>query len=171
MGARPILRISSSARLLIISQAPGRKVHESGTPWQDASGNRLRDWMGLNNSVFYDEAKVAIIPMGLCYPGVGAAGGDNPPRTECAVLWHERLIRHLSQLQLTLLVGQYAQRYYLGPRRKHSMTKTVEAFAEYGPQVFPLPHPSWRSAIWMRKHPWFEQTVLPLLRKAVLNVI
>jgi uracil-DNA glycosylase len=171
MGARPILRITTSARLLIISQAPGRKVHESGIPWQDASSDRLRDWMGLDNSAFYDETKVAIIPMGFCYPGAGETGGDNPPRAECAVLWHERLIRHLPQLKLTLLVGQYAQQRYLGLRRKNSLTETVKAFAEYGPQLFPLPHPSWRSAIWMRKRAWFEQTVLPSLRKAVLNVV
>lgn len=171
LGPRPVLQMASSARLLIIGQAPGSKVHQSGVPWSDASGDRLRDWLNLEPSVFYDAAKVALIPMGFCYPGVAASGGDNPPRPECAPLWHERLLKHLPARRLTLLVGQYAQRYYLGPKRKGSMTETVRAFAEYGPQFFPLPHPSWRSAIWMRRNPWFEETVVPELREALRDVI
>jgi uracil-DNA glycosylase len=156
---------------LIISQAPGSKVHQTGIAWNDASGDRLRDWIGLDRSVFYDEKRVAILPMGFCYPGAGENGGDKPPRPECAPLWHERLLNHLPDRQLTLLVGQYAQRHYLGSGRKGSMTEAVKAFSEYGPQFFPLPHPSWRSLIWMRKNPWFEQVVIPELRKAVQKLL
>jgi uracil-DNA glycosylase len=170
-GARPVLRLASTARLLIISQAPGSKVHQTGIAWNDASGDRLRDWIGLDRSVFYDEKRVAILPMGFCYPGAGENGGDKPPRPECAPLWHERLLNHLPDRQLTLLVGQYAQRHYLGSGRKGSMTEAVKAFSEYGPQFFPLPHPSWRSLIWMRKNPWFEQVVIPELRKAVQKLL
>ena len=170
-GPRPVLQLASTARLLIIGQAPGSKVHHSGVPWNDASGDRLRDWLKLDRSVFYDAARVAILPMGFCYPGAGENGGDKPPRPECAPLWHERLLKHLPDLQLTLLVGQYAHRHYLGSGRKGSMTETVKAFSEYGPRFFPLPHPSWRSPIWMRKHPWFEQAVIPELRKAVRKLI
>jgi uracil-DNA glycosylase len=170
-GARPVLRLASTARLLIISQAPGSKVHQTGIAWNDASGDRLRDWIGLDRSVFYDEKRVAILPMGFCYPGAGENGGDKPPRPECAPLWHERLLNHLPDRQLTLLVGQYAQRHYLGSGRKDSMTETVKAFSEYGPQFFPLPHPSWRSLIWMRKNLWFEHAVIPELRKAVQKMI
>jgi len=171
LGARPVLQLASTARLLIIGQAPGSKAHQSGIPWNDASGDRLRDWLGLGPSVFYDAARVAILPMGFCYPGAADNQGDMPPRPECAPHWHERLLRHLPDLQMTLLVGQYAQRHYLGTRRKSSMTETVKAFSGYHPQFFPLPHPSWRSLIWMRKHPWYEQTVIPELRKAVRKAI
>lgn len=170
-GSRPVLRLASTARLLIISQAPGSKVHRTGIAWNDASGDRLRDWTALDRSVFYDEARVAILPMGFCYPGAGENGGDKPPRPECAPLWHERLLEHLPDLQLTLLVGQYAHRHYLGAGRKASVTETVKAFSEYGPLFFPLPHPSWRSQIWMRKHPWFEEAVIPELREAVRKLI
>lgn len=170
-GPRPVVQLASTARLLIVSQAPGSKVHQSGIPWNDASGDRLRDWLKLDRSVFYDEPRVAILPMGFCYPGAGQSGADNPPRPECAPRWHERLLKHLPDIQLTLLVGQYAQQHYLGAARKGSMTETVKAFSLYGPQLFPLPHPSWRSAIWMRKHPWFEEAVIPELRKAVRKLI
>jgi uracil-DNA glycosylase len=166
-GARPVLQLASSAKLLIISQAPGKKVHDTGIAWNDASGDRLRTWLDLDRSTFYDEAKVAFLPIGFCYPGADETGGDMPPRPECAPLWHARLLRHLPNVQSTLLVGQYAQKYYLHPRRKASMTETVRAFSEYEPQFFPLPHPSWRSVIWMRKHQWFEETVIPNLRKVV----
>ena len=132
-GARPVLQVARSATLLIISQAPGKAVHESGIAWNDASGDRLRDWLGLDRPAFYNDAKVAIVPMGLCYPGAEERGGDKPPRTECAPLWHAPLLNHLPSVQLTLLVGQYAQRHYLGSSRKSSMTDTVRAFAEYGP--------------------------------------
>ena len=168
---RPILRVSRGARLLIISQAPGIKVHQTGIPWNDASGDHLRDWMNLDRSTFYDKTKVAIVPIGFCYPGAGENGGDKPPRPECAPLWHQRVFEQLPNLQLTLLVGQYSQMRYLGSNRKRSMTETVEAFTEYGPKFFPLPHPSWRSRIWMRRQPWFEQTVVPQLRRAVQRVL
>ncbi len=170
-GPRPVVRLASSARLLIISQAPGKKVHETGIAWNDASGDRLRDWLGVDRSIFYDETRVAILPMGFCYPGVEKAGGDKPPRPECAPHWHARLLEHLPDVRLTLLVGQYAQRHYLRSTRKDSMTETVKAFPEYGPQFLPLPHPSWRSVAWMRKHPWFEQTVIPHLRSVVRPLV
>src|SRR5665213_1349624 len=170
-GPRPVLQLSSTARLLIIGQAPGTKVHQSGIPWNDASGDRLRDWLKTDSSVVYDAARDAIVPMGLCYPGAGKNGGDNPPRPECAPLWHKRLFKQLPDVELTLLLGQYAQRYYLGSKRKETMTETIQAFPEYAPQFFPLPHPSWRSLIWMRKHPWFEALVIPALRKAVRRLI
>jgi len=166
-GPRPVLHLARTARLLIIGQAPGRTVHQTGIPWDDPSGKRLREWTGIPSSAFYDQDRVAILPIGLCYPGAAASGADNPPRPECAPLWHERLLAHLPDLRLTLLIGRYAQRHYLGAQRKRSMTETVDAFREYGPRFFPLPHPSWRSTVWMRKHPWFEQRVIPALRKAV----
>ena|ERR1035437_2941791 len=169
-GPRPIVQLAPTARFLIISQAPGSKVHQSGIPWNDASGDRLREWLKLECATFYDEAKVEILPMGFCYPGAGGNGADNPPRPECAPLWHSLLLRHLPDLQLTLLIGQYAHRHYLGAARKASMTDTVRAFSEYRPQFFPLPHPSWRSVVWMRKHPWFEDAVIPELRKVDLSV-
>lgn len=171
LGPRPVVQLSNSAQLLIIGQAPGSKVHQSGIPWNDASGDRLRDWLELDRSIFFDEARVAILPMGFCYPGAGESGGDNPPRPECAARWHERLLKHLPDARLTLLVGQYAHRHYLAAGRKTSMTETVRAFSQHGPQFFPLPHPSWRNVIWMRKHPWFEETVIPELRKAVKKFV
>jgi uracil-DNA glycosylase len=162
-----VLRAASTARLLIISQAPGRKVHESGVPWDDESGARLREWLMLESADFYDEAKIAIMPMGFCYPGASPNGGDRPPSRECAPLWHQRLLEQLPDIALTLLVGQYAQRHYLGKTRKASMTQTVKAFSEYGPKFFPLPHPSWRSRMWMQENRWFEEAAIPALRKAV----
>jgi len=127
--------------------------------------------MGMPDPVFYDKSMVAIVPMGLCYPGSAERGGDNPPRPECAIRWHERLLHYLPNLKLTLLVGQYAHRRYLGLRRKPSLTETVEAFTEYGPELFPLPHPSWRSALWAREHPWFDQVVIPVLQAAVRKAL
>ena len=171
LGARPVVQFASTPRLLIIGQAPGTKVHLSGISWNDKSGDRLRDWLAMEPSVFFDEAKVAIVPMGFCYPGAGANGGDNPPRPECAPRWHERLLRHLPNLKLTLLVGQYAHRYYLDAGRKTSMTETVKAFAQHGPEFFPLPHPSWRSAIWMQKNPWFAERVIPELRNILRKLV
>jgi uracil-DNA glycosylase len=158
-------------RLLIVGQAPGSKVHESGTPWSDASGDRLREWLQLESAQFYDAATVAIVPMGLCYPGRGPGGADLPPRPECAPRWHRRLLDELPQVRLTLLLGQYAQRFYLGSRRKVTLTQTVHAWDEYAPRFFPLPHPSWRSAIWMRRNPWFEAEILPALRAAVASLL
>jgi uracil-DNA glycosylase len=170
-GPRPVVQMASSARLLIVGQAPGSKVHQTGVPWNDASGDRLRDWLGLDRAEFYDEAKVAILPIGFCYPGAGQKGGDNPPRPECAPHWHGRLLKRLPDLELTILIGQYAHRHYLNGGRKPSLTETVRAFSEYSSKFFPLPHPSWRSTIWMRKNPWFEETVIPELRRAVRNVL
>jgi uracil-DNA glycosylase len=167
LGPRPVVQLASTARLLIVGQAPGSKVHRSGIPWDDASGDRLRDWLGLDRSTFFDDAKVAILPMGFCYPGAGKNGGDNPPRPECAPTWHERLLKHLPNRELTLLVGQYAHRYYLDAARRTSMTEAMRAFSQCRPEFFPLPHPSWRSVIWMQKNPWFEEEVIPELRKAV----
>ena len=169
LGPRPIVRIAPTARLLIIGQAPGTKVHESGVPWDDKSGDRLREWLAVDTDTFYDEGRIAIMPMGFCYPGVDKNGGDAPPRPECAPLWHEQLCQHLPNIKLTLLIGIYAQAYYLGPRRKKTMTETVKAWAEYQPEgLLPLPHPSWRSTGWLKKNPWFETDVLPVLRDAAL---
>jgi uracil-DNA glycosylase len=152
------------ARLRIVGQAPGKRVHETGIPWNDRSGQRLRDWLGLSAECFYDPTHVAIIPMGLCYPGKGASG-DKPPRPECAPRWHGRLDQFLPALELTLLIGQYAQAHYLGKRRKVSLTDTVRAWREYLPLGFlPLPHPSPRNELWLRKNPWFEQELVPELR-------
>jgi len=171
LGARPVLHASTQAQLLVVGQAPGRKVHESGVPWDDASGERLRDWMGINAATFYDKAKIAIVPMGFCYPGKAEGGGDKPPRPECAVLWHERIMEHLPRLKLTLLVGQYAQGFYLGKDRKSTLTETVMSYAQYGPAFMPLPHPSWRSAIWAKRNPWFELEVIPALRRAISKAL
>lgn len=165
-----MVSFSSTARLLIISQAPGTKVHESGIPWNDASGDRLREWTGLTREIMYDPARVAIMPMSFCYPGK-ASGGDKPPRKECAPRWHERVLAELPEERLTLLVGTYAQARYLGGAAKTPMTERVRSFDQFLPRFFPLPHPAWRSTIWMRKNPWFETEVLPALRRAVAQAI
>ena len=162
-GPRPIVQAAPSARILIIGQAPGTKVHASGVPWDDASGDRLREWAGLDKATFYDAETVALMPMGFCFPGTGESG-DLPPRPECAPLWHDRLQAALPQIRLTLLVGQYAQGRYLPSKPKHSMTEAVRAFGDAPEGLFPLPHPSWRSTIWMRRNPWFEAEVVPVLR-------
>jgi uracil-DNA glycosylase len=162
---RPVVQIGAAARIIIIGQAPSSKVHESGVPWQDQSGERLREWTGLAEKTFYDPARVALMPMGFCYPGAGN-GADLPPRPECAPLWHARLLPLLAKVRLTLLVGIHAQSYYLQVA-KTTMTETVRSFAAHGPKLFPLPHPSWRSTGWMRRNPWFETDVLPALRKRV----
>jgi uracil-DNA glycosylase len=167
-GPRPVVQFGPTSRLVIIGQAPGARVHESGVPWQDDSGKRLRDWTGLSDEDFYDAAKIALVPMGFCYPGKGASG-DLPPRPECAPLWHGRVLATLKARQLTLLVGSYAQTHYLA--RKQAMTEAVRDFAGHDPGVFPLPHPSWRSGIWMKRNPWFERDVLPALRKAVRRAL
>jgi uracil-DNA glycosylase len=166
LGPRPVLRAAASARLLIVGQAPGLRVHQSGIPWGDRSGDRLRDWLAIDRAAFYDEARIAIIPMGLCYPGRGA-GGDAPPRPECAPLWHGRLLALLPRIELQLLVGQYAQRCYLGARRRASLSETVAAWREYLPQHLPLPHPSPRNQPWLKRHPWFERELLPQLQARV----
>ncbi len=171
LGPRPVLRAKASARLLIVGQAPGTRVHETGVPWNDASGDRLRDWLALDREAFYDESRIAIVPMGFCYPGRDARGGDNPPRPECAPLWHPRLSANLPNLGLTLLVGQYAQGYYLGARRRGNLTETVRAWADYAPRFAPLPHPSWRNTAWLKRNPWFERDLLPTLRARVHRLL
>ncbi len=165
-GPKPILRAGATARLLIVGQAPGIHVHKTGVPWNDASGKRLRDWMGVRSSDFYDERRIAIIPMGLCYPGTGSHG-DCPPRPACSRLWFDRLHALLPDVALTLLIGRHAQRYYLGSRCQKSLTDTVSAFRDYLPLYFPLPHPSGRNNAWLKGHPWFADRVLPELRKRV----
>ena len=163
LGPRPILQMSPTARILIASQAPGSKVHASGIPFSDPSGDRLREWMGISGARFYDPEIVAIVPMGLCYPG-RRGSGDAPPRPECAPLWRDRLLAAMPAIRLTLLVGSYAQNYALGPG---PLTERVRDFAAYLPRYFPLPHPSWRVTVWARKHPWFEAEALPALRKTI----
>jgi uracil-DNA glycosylase len=167
LGPRPILQMGREARVLIIGQAPGSKVHASGVPWRDASGDRLRAWMGIDDETFYDGRRVAIVPMGFCYPGAGASG-DLPPRPECARLWHKRLLARLPERRLTLLVGGYAQAYYLTGPGRTTLTEAVRGFRRHMPRFFPLPHPSWRSTIWMRKNPWFQSEALPALREAIV---
>jgi uracil-DNA glycosylase len=163
LGARPILQIGAGARLLIAGQAPGRRVHERGVPFDDATGDALRAWLGIERATFYDPGRVAILPIGLCYPGRGR-GGDLPPRPECAPLWQARLRARLPALRLTILLGRHAQRHHLGASRKRSLTETVRAFRDYLPARFPLPHPSRRNRPWLQRHAWFEHDVLPALR-------
>jgi uracil-DNA glycosylase len=167
LGPRPVLRVSKGAKLLIIGQAPGTKVHESGVPWDDASGDRLRDWLDMEPEVFYDEARVAIVPMGFCYPGRNPKGGDNPPRPECAPAWHSRVLEFIPDVKITLLVGMYAQKHYLGQKGGKTMTETVRAWRDHPAGVFATPHPSWRTTGWQRKNPWFEKAVLPELRRRI----
>ncbi|GAB2625418.1 uracil-DNA glycosylase family protein [Novilysobacter erysipheiresistens] len=166
LGPRPVLRAGAEARLMIVGQAPGAKVHASGVPWDDASGRRLREWLGIDAGTFYDESQVAIVPMGFCYPGK-AGSGDAPPRPECRATWHPRLLPLLPKVELTLLTGQYAQAYFLGARRKGSLTATMRAWREYLPSQLPLPHPSPRNVAWFKANPWFEGEVLPTLREQV----
>ncbi|MEQ9491443.1 MAG: uracil-DNA glycosylase family protein [Alphaproteobacteria bacterium] len=168
LGPRPVVRMAPSARLLIIGQAPGTRVHESGIPWDDRSGDRLRDWLCVDKETFYDETRIAIMPMGFCYPGVNPKGGDLPPRPECAPAWHDRLRAHLPHIELTLLVGSYAQSRYLGKNAKKTMTENVRCFRDYLEDgFFPTPHPSWRTTGWAKKNPWFESDVLPAFREKV----
>jgi len=169
-GVRPVIQFSGTARLLIIGQAPGSKVHASGIPWDDDSGDRLREWTGLSKQEFYDPAKVALMPMGFCYPGK-ASGGDKPPRKECAPEWHDRILAILPEDRLTLLVGTYAQAYYLPQTKKQSLTETVRQFESFLPRALPLPHPAWRSRIWMQKNPWFAATILPVLQEKTRQLI
>lgn len=164
-----MLRVAHTARLLIIGQAPGTRVHTSGIPWNDPSGDRLRDWLQLERDQFYDVSRIAIIPMGLCYPGKGKSG-DLPPRPECAPQWHGQLLGQLPELQLKLLIGKYAQDYYLGSRRR-SLADTVQSCRDYLPEFFPLPHPSPRNLRWFRNHPWFDTEVLPLLRERIATIL
>ena len=160
---RPVVRAAATSRVLIVGQAPGRKVHETGIPWNDPSGDLLRTWLDIDRDVFYDERRIAIIPAGFCYPGKGP-GGDLPPRVECAPAWHPRLRAHMPHIELILLIGAYAQAYYLGDRRKRTLAGTVHAWRDYMPTYFPLPHPSPRNRRWLKINDWFETEVLPELR-------
>lgn len=164
-GCRPTFRLGAGARVLVVGQAPGRLVHETGIPWNDPSGNRLRAWLGVDRATFYDESRIAILPAGLCYPGTDAHGADRPPRPECAPLWHPRLRPLLPEIRLVLAIGRHAQRIYL-PEARGSVAEIVARFREHPPGVFALPHPSWRINAWIRRHPWFEEEVLPALRHA-----
>jgi len=169
LGANPVLSMESSARILVIGQAPGTRVHATGIPWSDPSGDRLRQWMGVDRDTFYDAKRIAIMPMGFCYPGKGKSG-DLPPRPECAPLWHERLLAQLPEIKLTLLIGNYAQQYYLDRRHK-TLTDRVAAWPQYLPDYLPLVHPSPRNTYWLQQNPWFEQDLVPELRKLIAGIL
>ena len=172
---RPVLQISSGAKILIAGQAPGTRVHASGRPFTDPSGDRLRAWMGVDEAVFYDASKIAIVPMGFCFPGLDAKGGDLPPRKECAPRWRAELMGHLSEVRLILLIGQYAQSWHLGKARKQSLTATVQSWRDYAevfdPPVLVLPHPSWRNNKWLKDNVWFETEILPHLQRQVKELL
>jgi len=170
LGPRPVLRASTTARLLIVGQAPGTRVHATGIPWNDPSGDRLRQWLGIDREAFYDESRIAIVPMGFCYPGKGTSG-DLPPRPECAPTWHARVLAHMPAIALTLLVGRYAQERYLGADNGATLTDTVRAHARHAPRFLPLPHPSPRNIGWFQRNPWFEAEVLPALRRRVAPLL
>lgn len=169
-GIRPVLQADTNASIVIIGQAPGSKVHQTGKPWDDASGKQLRKWLNVDTETFYNPNKIALIPMGFCYPGKGKTG-DLPPRKECAPQWHNLLLSNMTQIKLTLLIGQYAQNYYLGERMKINLTETVSAYEEYLPEYLPLPHPSPRNRFWLKKNPWFEKHIIPYIQKVVLENI
>jgi uracil-DNA glycosylase len=170
-GPRPVLHVRSTARLCIVSQAPGIRVHETGLSFNDRSGDRLREWMAIDRHSFYDESSIAIAAMAFCFPGYDAKGHDLPPRRECARTWRPRLYEALPDFPLTLLVGSYAQAWHLGSHAKESLTETVQAWREYAPQYIPLPHPSWRNSGWLKKHTWFERELLPYLRRRVAETL
>jgi uracil-DNA glycosylase len=171
LGPRPVLRGLPSARLLITSQAPGTKVHETGLSFNDRSGERLRDWLGVDRATFYDATRIAILPMGLCYPGRDGTGGDLPPRPECAPLWHARVLSAWPRIELTLLVGSFAIDHYLPGRKQKSMTEAVRAWRDHLPAYLPLPHPSWRTTAWEKQNPWFAEAVLPELKRRVRGLL
>jgi uracil-DNA glycosylase len=171
LGPRPVVRGSAGARLLIVSQAPGTRVHMTGRSFNDRSGDRLREWLGTSRATFYDERRIAILGVAFCYPGVDAKGGDLPPRRECAPRWHPAILECLPRLELTLLVGSYAIDRYLGRRAKRTMTETVEAWRDYLPRYLPLPHPSWRNTHWLQRNPWFARDLLPELRRRVRALV
>ena len=170
LGPRPVFQAHPKSRILVAGQAPGRKVHETGIPFDDASGDRLREWMGISRDIFYSAEKISILPMGFCYPGTGASG-DLPPRPECAVEWRTQLLAQLPQLELILVIGKYAQDWHLGNNQKTNLTETVRSWKEYWPKLLPLPHPSPRNNIWLRKNAWFEESVIPVLRKRVGEIL
>ena len=168
-GPRPVLQLDPNARILIAGQAPGRKVHESGIPFDDASGNRLREWLGVSCDIFYDPKQIAILPMGFCFPGSGRSG-DLPPRPECEPAWRKQLLAHLGHLEITLVLGQYAQAYHFG-ETSSSLTELVKSWRSHWPNMVPLPHPSPRNNIWLRRNPWFDAEVLPSLQQRVAEVL
>lgn len=170
LGPRPVVRAHPDSRIVVIGQAPGHIVHSTGIPWDDRSGNNLRQWMGVEKETFYDEKKLALVPMGFCYPG-SAERGDLPPRPECAPMWHQQLWDAMPRAELILLIGQYAQRQYLGKQRKKNLTETVKAFDEYLPRYFVLPHPSPRNNIWQKKNPWFAMDVIPALQSTIADLL
>ena len=170
LGPRPVFSVHPKSKILVIGQAPGTKVHATGIPWNDPSGDELRRWMDVDRASFYNPEIFGIMPMGFCYPGRGK-GGDMPPRPECAPTWHERMRAEMPEVQLTLLIGQYAQKHYLGTSRKQTLTETVMAFEEYLPDFLPLVHPSPRNRMWKRRNPWFEDIVVPVLRDQVHNLL
>lgn len=165
-GPRPVVRASNSARILIAGQAPGRRVHETGIPFNDPSGDRLREWMGINKETFYDEGRIALVPMGFCYPGTGKSG-DLPPRKECAAEWRDQLMKELSSVELTLVIGQYAIDWHLGTEKEQTLTETVKQWKRWWPKLLPLPHPSPRNNLWLKRNPWFETEIIPKLRSKV----
>jgi uracil-DNA glycosylase len=170
LGPNPVVQVSAKSKIAIIGQAPGIKVHQSGIPWDDKSGDNLRDWLGVEKEVFYDPEIFALIPMGFCYPGTGKSG-DFPPMKICAPLWHEKLFQGMPNITLTLLLGKYAQDFYLGEYAKKSLTETVQSFQEYIPRFLPLPHPSPRNNIWQSKNPWFKEEILPYLKSRISNIL
>ncbi|MEP0233381.1 uracil-DNA glycosylase family protein [Roseibium sp.] len=173
---RPVIQLSDQARICICGQAPGTKVHKSGRPFTDPSGDRLRQWMGVDSDTFYDAAKISIVPMGLCFPGLDSRGGDLPPRRECRAHWHDRIFAAMPQIELILVIGQYAQAYHLGRDKKKNLTETVESWREYlgpdrQPAVVPMPHPSWRNNSWLKKNAWFESELLPVLQQKIARLL
>lgn len=170
-GPRPVVRGRPEARLLIVGQAPGRRVHETGIPFNDPSGDRLRDWLAIDRATFYDESRIAILPMGFCYPGTRPKQGDLPPRPECAPTWRQRLLDQLPAIELTLVIGAYAQDWHLGAQREATLGATVRRFRDFLPRLLPLPHPSPRNNLWLKKNPWFESDVLPELRQRVAAML
>jgi len=170
LGPRPVLQAHPSARILVVGQAPGLRVHTTGVPWDDASGDRLRAWMGVDRATFLDASKIAIVPIGFCYPGRGA-GGDRPPRRECAPRWHPHVVAKLPRIELTLLIGRHAHQRFLGARRKPTLAETTAAWSEYAPRFLPLPHPSPRNQPWFKRHAWFERDVIPHLRARVRALV
>ena len=170
LGPRPVLQLHPDSKILIAGQAPGSKVHQTGVPFDDPSGDRLRDWMGIDKATFYDAAQIAILPMGFCYPGTGKSG-DLPPRPECAIAWRSKRLDLMSRVQLTLVIGQYAQSWHLRDTAKTSVTDTVAAWQEYWPTVLPLPHPSPRNNFWLKRNSWFMLDVVPSLKKRIQNIL
>lgn len=162
----PLLTASSNASIMVVGQAPGIRAHETGKPWNDASGKRLREWLGISDNTFYDPEQVALVPVGLCYPGKGKSG-DLPPRPECASLWHEKLIKAMKNVALTVLVGKYAQQFYLRDKMKRNLTETVLSFRDYAPLYFPIVHPSPNARFWLKKNPWFVEEIVPVLQQEV----